>query len=259
MLNHHNCVYMYVNIINGKKYIGQTVNFNLRHNSHKHCASNPKDLSYLNRPFYRALRKYGVENFTVEILKENIKNKCVLSMFEYYYIKKYRTFAHEEGYNIADGGHNGNTWAGKTKEEKEKLGRKISESLKKKYAEEDYISPLIGRKWTEEQRINTMNARYKLYNSEGWESPLKGRTHTEETKRKMREKRKGKTPCIKPVLQYTKEGEFIKRWASIKEAGLTLGVNQEGIGRCCRGKYKTAGGYVWRYEKEGSDSEVDGE
>lgn len=240
---------MYTNNSNGKRYIGQTVDFNTRHANHKHCSRNPKNESYLYRPFYRALKKYGIEGFTVSILREDVADKCALNLLEYYYIKKYKTLASEHGYNIADGGNSGNPYAGKTKEEIEEIGRKISESLRSKYSSGGYTHPMIGRKWTEEQRINTLEARRKIYESDGYVSPLKGRRHTEETRKKMREKRKGKTPCIKPVLQYTKDGVFIKRWSSIREAGTALNISQEGIGRCCMGRYSTSGGYCWKYDE----------
>ena len=51
----------------------------------------------------------------------------------------------------------------------------------------------------------------------------------------------------KKVLQFTKSGEFIKEWPSINEAARQLGIAQGSICRCCNGKLKSAGGYVWEY------------
>ena len=34
------------------------------------------------------------------------------------------------------------------------------------------------------------------------------------------------------------------------EAGQTLNINDNGIGHCCRGKAKSAGGYIWKYYKQ---------
>ena len=50
------------------------------------------------------------------------------------------------------------------------------------------------------------------------------------------------------VLQYDLEGNFIKEWASIKEA--QEATNSRHISMCCRGhtKYRTSGGYIWRYK-----------
>ena len=50
-----------------------------------------------------------------------------------------------------------------------------------------------------------------------------------------------------PILQFSKNGEFIKEWPSIKEAGRQLGIN--GICACLKGKCKSAGGFVWKYKK----------
>ena len=53
-----------------------------------------------------------------------------------------------------------------------------------------------------------------------------------------------------PVLQYSIDGSFIKRYASSGEAERENGIARSKVGACCRGKNKTAGGYVWRYDIE---------
>ena len=50
-----------------------------------------------------------------------------------------------------------------------------------------------------------------------------------------------------PILQFTKSGEFIKEWPSTREAGRQLGIFQQSICQCCKGRCKSAGGFVWRY------------
>lgn len=50
----------------------------------------------------------------------------------------------------------------------------------------------------------------------------------------------------KKISQYTKDGEFVKEWPSMAEAGRN-GFNFRNISACCSGKRKTAGGYVWKY------------
>lgn len=49
------------------------------------------------------------------------------------------------------------------------------------------------------------------------------------------------------VLQCARDGKLIKRWRSIKEASVTLGIDAPSISNACRGNRKTAGGYVWKY------------
>lgn len=51
----------------------------------------------------------------------------------------------------------------------------------------------------------------------------------------------------KKVFQYTTEGMIIHVWKSCSEAGRYLNKNPSLICRCCKGKCKTAYGYVWKY------------
>ena len=53
-----------------------------------------------------------------------------------------------------------------------------------------------------------------------------------------------------PVLQYSIDGSFIKKYASSGEAERVNGIARSKVGACCRGKIKTAGGYIWRYDVE---------
>ena len=53
----------------------------------------------------------------------------------------------------------------------------------------------------------------------------------------------------KPVLQYDKNGFFLKEYASIKDAERHTGINNANICDVCGGKRKTAGGYIWRYKQ----------
>lgn len=48
------------------------------------------------------------------------------------------------------------------------------------------------------------------------------------------------------ILQYTKEWEYVNEWDSIKTASQSLNISKSLISECCSGKYKTAGGYVWK-------------
>lgn len=52
----------------------------------------------------------------------------------------------------------------------------------------------------------------------------------------------------KPVLQYTKDGEFIKEYPSIAEAERQTGIPNQSISHCCCGRYKTIYGYVWKHK-----------
>ena len=58
-------------------------------------------------------------------------------------------------------------------------------------------------------------------------------------------------PLSKPILQFSKDGELIKKWNSITDIKRELGINIGNICSCCNGKRNTAGGYIWRYYYKG--------
>lgn len=49
------------------------------------------------------------------------------------------------------------------------------------------------------------------------------------------------------ILQYDKNMNFIKEWGCTMDIQRALGTNHSNISKCCKGKQKTAGGYIWRY------------
>ena len=59
-------------------------------------------------------------------------------------------------------------------------------------------------------------------------------------------KNNGKKRSI-PILQFSKDGTLIKEWPSLSEAYRHLGISQSSICKCLKGRYKSAGGFVWRY------------
>ena len=50
-----------------------------------------------------------------------------------------------------------------------------------------------------------------------------------------------------PILQFSKDGTFVKEWPSAHEAEHQLGISHSNICHCLKGRYKFAGGFVWRY------------
>lgn len=51
----------------------------------------------------------------------------------------------------------------------------------------------------------------------------------------------------KPVLQYTKDGEFVREWDCLTDVERELGIFQSNISHCCSGKRKSSGGFIWKY------------
>ena len=74
---------------------------------------------------------------------------------------------------------------------------------------------------------------------------MTGRVLTEEHRKKIRENNPSN-----PVIQFSKDGELIAEYPSTWEAERQTGCCQSNICKCCKGKYKSCGGFIWRY-KEG--------
>ena len=51
----------------------------------------------------------------------------------------------------------------------------------------------------------------------------------------------------KPIIQYTKNGLPVKEWESAKQIKKELGFR---ISSCLRKRYKTSGGFIWKYKKD---------
>lgn len=49
------------------------------------------------------------------------------------------------------------------------------------------------------------------------------------------------------VVQYSKDGTFIRVWKSAREACKELGLYPANISKCCKGELKTTGGYKWKF------------
>ena len=52
------------------------------------------------------------------------------------------------------------------------------------------------------------------------------------------------------ILQYSKSGEFVREWQSAAEVERVLGIDHGNIANCCKGKLKSAGGYIWQYKEK---------
>lgn len=89
-------VYKITNQINQKCYIGSSIRVNKRWQEHKRVAFNPNDQKY-NYPLYQAFRKYGLENFIFEILKDDFNTQEEMSKYEQQMIIFYNSV--NNGYN----------------------------------------------------------------------------------------------------------------------------------------------------------------
>ena len=51
----------------------------------------------------------------------------------------------------------------------------------------------------------------------------------------------------KKVVQYSKEGEFIKEFNCVADASRECNIPTTNISKCCKGKRYSAGNFIWRY------------
>ncbi len=49
----------------------------------------------------------------------------------------------------------------------------------------------------------------------------------------------------KPILQFDLDGNLIKKWESLMDVNREIGINVGNISSCCKGRYKSAGGFIW--------------
>lgn len=92
-------IYKITNDINGKSYVGFTGNLKRRLRSHQKCADSSK-----NKPLYRAIRKYGWENFTVTVVCASPDKLYARDFLEKKYIQEFRSHITQNGYNLTCGG-----------------------------------------------------------------------------------------------------------------------------------------------------------
>ena len=157
--------------------------------------------------FYRAIKKYGWDNFTHEILYTGLSEKDAKNI-EISLIRQYKSLG--MSYNITDGGDGGRGLHNKRKKMSDETKLKMSKSRK---------GLLAGNK-------NPMYGRHET-------APAYGRFGKEH-------------PASKKVYQYDLLGNFIKEWDCLSDAQRHLNIRVTHITACCNGRQKTAGGYIWK-------------
>ena len=84
------------------------------------------------------------------------------------------------------------------------------------------------------ENLEWCTVKYNTHYSRGWEKSLP----------------KAYEVTSKPVLQFTKSGQFVAEYKSTSEAGRQTGIHHNQISRCCLGRkgFKSAGNYIWKYK-----------
>lgn len=171
-------IYLIINTINQKKYVGQTTRpFKVRY-----CGGLYKGASNLH--LKNAIKKYGEENFRVIENYHYAYSKEELDYYEKFYIDLWVTHNPKYGYNKTLGGEGGS----------------INEEMRLYYSEifKGENNPFYGKKHTEETK-RKMRENHRNYQKEN--HPQYGKPKTEEQKQKSREAQwREKSHCARKIV-----------------------------------------------------------
>lgn len=234
------CVYIHINKINCKKYIGISSDVAKRWSN--------KGKNYYDQVFGLAIQKYGWDNFEHKIIKENISKEEACKL-EQDLIKKYNTRNKEFGYNRSDGGDCGSKGAYNT--QLRRIRKVYQYDLDGNFVKE-FVSIADAIREVAPHIKNSGNipacCKGKRNNAYGfqWSYEYKGnKINRSKTKQEI-------TSSIRsiPVYQYSLNGDFINKYESVTSAKQINKISS--IHLCASGKRKTAGGFQWFYEYKGS-------
>ena len=267
-------IYKIWNDINDKLYIGQTSR-RLSERWGSHCS----DSKTGHTKFYNAIKKYGIENFHIDII-EQVPDED-MNKREEFWIKFYNSY--HDGYNSTLGGEGGKL-SDISKEKVEELWEQgfgiseIADQLKTSrtiirnriydsnlYSEEEAQDRgFRARNKSKEKPIIALTndgivvAKY----SSGREAAEKIGVSYKAISQALRKggrsggyywqyanKEKAEKGKAKKVSQYSLSGEKIASYDSVAEACKTTGAKKSGIYACCNNQQKTSYGFIWKYEE----------
>ena len=222
-------IYKIENLINHNVYIGQSININKRWRQHKSAAFNPNSKDY-NMIIYKAIRKYGLENFSFNILEQCLSEE--LNNKEIQWIQFYNSY--QQGYNATPGGNVDHSDFGQPIELYNLKGQFITE----------YPSITAAAKAIGVSRNTIYGIVYGIrLSTKGYQFKMKRDTKT--IIKPYTNRQGGK----KPVIQFTDTGIIINEFESATKAGRQLSLDPSSITKCCKNKLKHVGGYRWRYKE----------
>ena len=274
-------IYCIKNNINQKNYIGQSKNIEMRWKQHIYNSEIGSQY-----PIHRALRKYGVNNFSFSVLEEceilELNNK------EVEWIAKFNSY--EDGYNCTRGGDGYlkidydkifSLWNdGKGAKEisnitgiasshltsilhsfdisKEEIRERSKKYMRKPVEQYDLTGKLITSYSCAEnaaeatgifaKNIQCVCQRQPEYKSAGG-FLWKYADDDISIESLIERKNTLENPQQKTVYQYSLNGELLGEYRSTGEAARCTGIDQQNISSVCRGKRAKAGGYIWSYNK----------
>lgn len=87
---------------------------------------------------------------------------------------------------------------------------------------------------TQKDNLKDMYTKWRAKNHFQFNHPFKGKFWKDHS-------------ASKPILQYTKSGEFIRKWDCMSDIQRELWINNQNISACYRWLRKSAWGFIWRY------------
>lgn len=272
-MDHSSCVYCIENTVSGKKYIGQTKDFQKRKLSHLSALRNGRSH---NRHLQFAFDKYGESSFLFYSIEDY--EVCDLDNREQYWIKTLQTV--EYGYNLDYGG-GGIRGYHFTDEQRANIsnalkGRIFSEETRRKMSENHANFNGTKNRWygipwrerTSPEAQKAMREKLSLRFSEAG-NPNYGKKMSSAQKKKLSESHKKRFATFGNPLKGRKRPEFSNEnhykahsvvclntkevFETIKSAAQKYGVSASGISSCCSGAVLSAGigddgeRLFWRY------------
>lgn len=224
-------LYMHINKINGKKYIGitqQKIQRRWRNNGRGYIKS---------VFFYKAIQKYGWDNFEHIVLEDGLTLEEA-NQKEIDLINKYNTTNEKYGYNLDLGGTNGKH----SKEVCERLKQIAIENHKKGLYDNSY-KYRKGHKPAPKSKEGIEKLRQNMLKNNPMKNP--------ETRLKVSRANKGKFIGEKSVC--SKKVKCLETGEIFNSLNLAMNkYNNTHIGDVCNGKRNKASGYHWQWlEKEG--------
>lgn len=256
-------VYLILNIVNGKIYIGSSNDIEGRKYDHFRALRLNK---HTNQYLQNSYNKHGEAKFTFEVI-EVVDNIEDLRDREQYWLDYYKSY--EVGYNISAIAANSKATYDIAKPKPEGFGEKVSARNYKKiyqYSKEglfiaEYNSGIEAQRLTGIHRNNISSSntgRIKTAGGYYWRSYKEDIIDVNSIKVILPEylnidrsqpivkeyKKRGKT-----VYQYSLSGEYINEYPTVKEAARINNLNKGNISWCCVGKMSSSGGYQWSFTK----------
>lgn len=198
-----------------------------------------KQGKYVHLLFALAIRKYGWNNFTHEILFTHLTCKQAKQK-EIELIRHYKSL--KLSYNITNGG-DGTSGAQYSKEERLSRAKRAQNINKGKHlslkTKQKISASSKGKKCaplSDSTKAKIRAARL------GKPHPHKGNI-SESSRRAVVEAHKVK------VLKFSKEGVFLHEYSSLTEAAKDNNTYNGNISAACKGKVKSAGGFIWKYKQ----------